>query len=61
MGMSINIFDTSTPCFAWSLMTNHVHLLIRTGDMPIATLMRRPLTGYSMAFNRRHRRHGQLF
>ena len=53
--------DTSTPCYAWSLMSNHVHLLIRTTDAPLATLMRRLLTGYAIAFNRRHRRHGQLF
>ena len=53
--------DSGTPCFAWALMTNHVHLLIRTADTPLATLMRRLLTGYAMAFNRRHHRHGQLF
>ena len=53
--------DSSTPCFAWALMTNHVHLLIRTADTPLATLMRRLLTGYAVVFNRRHRRHGQLF
>jgi REP element-mobilizing transposase RayT len=53
--------DSSAPCFAWALMTNHVHLLIRTADTPLSTLMRRLLTGYAMAFNRRHRRHGQLF
>ncbi|GAB6905890.1 hypothetical protein JCM12296A_17250 [Desulfosarcina cetonica] len=53
--------DTSTPCYGWSLMSNHVHLLIRTTDAPLATLMRRLLTGYAIAFNRRHRRHGQLF
>jgi len=23
--------DTSTPCYAWVQMTNHVHLLLRTG------------------------------
>jgi REP element-mobilizing transposase RayT len=57
-----SIFIASeTPCFAWALMTNHVHLLIRTAIVPLATLMRRLLTGYAMAFNRRHRRHGQLF
>jgi putative transposase len=54
-------FASETPCFAWALMTNHVHLLIRTAIVPVATLMRRLLTGYAMAFNRRHRRHGQLF
>lgn len=53
--------DSATPCFAWTLMTNHVHLLIRTAGVPLATLMRRLLTGYAMAFNRRHHRHGQLF
>jgi REP element-mobilizing transposase RayT len=56
-----NFADSSTPCFAWALMTNHVHLLIRTADTPLASLMRRLLTGYAVAFNRRHHRHGQLF
>jgi len=46
--------DSATPCFAWALMTNHVHLLIRTAGVPLATLMRRLLTSYAMAFNRRH-------
>jgi REP element-mobilizing transposase RayT len=53
--------DTATPCYAWSLMTNHVHLLLMTGMSPIATVMRRLLTGYAQDFNRRHNRHGQLF
>lgn len=52
---------SSTPCYAWELMTNHVRLLIRTGMVPLATLMRRLLTGYAISFNRRHRRHGKLF
>ena len=55
------IKDTSTSCYAWSLLSNHVHLLLRTGDHPIATVMRRLLTGYAVTFNRRFRRHGQLF
>jgi REP-associated tyrosine transposase len=53
--------DTATPCFAWALMFNHVHLLLRTGLTPIAKVMQRLLTGYAQQFNRRHRRHGQLF
>ena len=53
--------DTITPCFAWALMTNHVHLLLRTGVYPITTVMRRLLTGYAQQFNRRHKRHGHLF
>ena len=53
--------DTKTSCYGWSLMPNHVHLLLRTGTVSIATVMRRLLTGYAVTFNRRHRRHGQLF
>jgi putative transposase len=55
------LLETSTPCYAWSLMPNHFHLLLRTGNIAIATVMRRLLTGYAVAFNRRHRRHGHLF
>lgn len=53
--------DTSTPCYAWVQMTNHVHLLLRTGQTPLSTVMRRLLTGYAQQFNRRHKRHGHLF
>lgn len=52
---------SKTACFAWAFMPNHLHLLLRTGTAPIATLMRRLLTGYAVRFNRRHRRHGHLF
>ena len=55
------ISESGTGCFAWALMTNHVHLLLKTGLVPIANVMRRLLTGYAVSFNRRHRRHGQLF
>ena len=47
--------ETSTPCYAWALMPNHLHLLLRTGNVPITTLMRRLLTGYAASFNLRHK------
>jgi len=53
--------ETKTPCFAWALIPNHFHLLLRTANVPIATIMRRLLTGYAVTFNRRHCRHGHLF
>ena len=53
--------DTHTRCFAWALIPNHFHLLLRTGLCPLSTVMRRLLTGHAMNFNRRHRRSGQLF
>lgn len=53
--------ETQTQCLAWALIPNHAHLLFRTGKMPMATVMQRLLTGYAVSFNRKYRRHGQLF
>lgn len=53
--------QTETKCYAWALIPNHFHLLLKTGNVPIATLMRRLLTGYAAGHNRRHRRSGHLF
>jgi len=55
------LISSETSCYAWALMPNHVHLLLRTGKVPLATVMRRLLTGYAVTYNHRHRRHGQLF
>jgi REP element-mobilizing transposase RayT len=55
------IEESGTRCYAWALLSNHCHLLLETGLSPIATVMRRLLTGYAVTFNRRHRRHGHLF
>lgn len=52
--------DTSTVCYAWAFMPNHFHLLLRTGTVPLATVMRRLLTGYVVGYNKRHKRHGSL-
>lgn len=53
--------STGTECFAWALMTNHVHLLLRPTETPLARFMRRLLTGYAVTFNLRHKRTGHLF
>jgi putative transposase len=47
--------------YAWALLPNHAHLLVRTGSHPLARSMRSLLTGYAGAFNRRHKRVGHLF
>jgi len=52
---------TQTACYAWAFIPNHAHFLFRSGGAGISNLMRRLLTGYAIHFNRRHRRHGQLF
>ena len=55
------LLETGTACFAWALIPNHFHLLLQTGDYPVAKLMQRLLTGYAIRYNRRQRRHGHLF
>jgi len=52
--------ETKTGCYAWAFLQNHAHFLLRTGEVPLATLMRRLLTGYVVSFNHRHKRHGHL-
>jgi putative transposase len=47
--------------YAWALMPNHLHLLVRTGLHPLSTNMRKLMTGYVVNFNRRHKRVGHLF
>jgi putative transposase len=55
------LLSTQTRCFAWALLPNHAHLLLQTGSIPIAGLMRRLLTGYAVSFNLKYHRHGHLF
>ena len=59
--LGTNLEESRTPCYAWALLPNHFHLLLRTGAIPVSTVMRRVLTGYAVGYNRRHRRHGHLF
>ena len=53
--------DTKTSVYAWALMNNHAHLLLRSSEIGLAAFMRRLLTGYAIWYNRRHRRWGHLF
>jgi putative transposase len=43
--LSAILGESRTPCFVWALMPDLFHLLLKTGQAPIATLMRRLLTG----------------
>ena len=52
---------TGLTVYAWALLPTHAHLLVRTGQRPLARCMRALLTGYAGAFNRRHHRVGHLF
>ena len=47
--------------YGWVSMDNHVHILFKSGNHGISSVMRRLLTWYAQSFNRKHRRTGHLF
>ena len=47
--------------YAWALMPNHFHLLVRSGTGTLPRNMRTLMSGYAGYFNRRHNRQGHLF
>jgi putative transposase len=53
--------ETKTGIYAWALMSNHMHILVKSGPHGLSQFMRRLLTGYAITYNIRHRRHGHLF
>lgn len=52
---------TGTCIYAWALLTNHAHILLKSGASGLSTFMRKLLTGYATGYNLRHKRHGHLF
>jgi putative transposase len=59
--LSRRIRETGFLCYAWALMRTHVHLLIRTSDLPLWRLMK-PLNGdYAHYYNKKYERRGPLF
>jgi REP element-mobilizing transposase RayT len=52
---------TGTTIYAWALMSNHAHILLKSGNAGLSKFMRKFLTGYATQFNGRHHRRGHLF
>lgn len=59
--MGQTALENDTKIYAWALMTNHAHILLKSGKTGLSRYMRRFLTRYAMNYNRRHNRHGYLF
>lgn len=59
--LSMLVEEGAIEVYAWTLMPNHFHLLLKTKNRPLASGMRRLLTGYVVNFNKRHKRYGHLF
>ena len=55
------IVSAKCSIYSWVLMTNHVHLLFKSGGKGISAVMRKQLTWYAQYYNHRHRRTGHLF
>ena len=53
--------ETGVSIYAWALMPNHIHLLIRTGNTPLSKFMQKLLTGHATYFNKKYNRVGHLF
>jgi len=58
--LSTGLLKDPLSCFAWALMPNHVHFLLRSAGGALSSFMHRLLTGYAAYFNHRHRRVGYL-
>ncbi|CAB5153284.1 hypothetical protein D3OALGB2SA_4938 [Olavius algarvensis associated proteobacterium Delta 3] len=59
--LSTVILEGRAKLYAWALMPNHFHLLLRPLETSMADMMRRLMTGYSVWHNKRHQRQGHLF
>lgn len=53
--------ETGTKIYAWALIPNHAHILLRSGPKGLPQYMRRFLSGYGTYYNKRHQRYGHLF
>lgn len=56
-----NVIQGQSAVYAWVLMTNHIHMLFKSGSDGISSVMRKQLTWYAQYYNRTHKRSGHLF
>jgi putative transposase len=47
--------------YAYCVMDNHIHLIIKEGKDPIASIVKRIATSYSYYFNKKYKRIGHVF
>lgn len=59
--LSVNLIRSTCVCYAWALMPNHFHLVLRPLDHHAGDCMRRISGSYARYFNKRHERRGYLF
>jgi putative transposase len=58
--MESSVEHAGVRVYLFCLMTNHVHLVLETPKGNLSAFMQSLLTGYTVCYNLRHRRHGHL-
>ena len=58
--LKLHKFNCDFDLFAYCLMSNHVHLLIHTNDIPLEAIFRKINTAYANWFNMKYSRSGRL-
>jgi REP element-mobilizing transposase RayT len=53
--------DSDIICLAYCLMSNHIHLLLKEGDVPLSHFIKRIGISYAYYFNNKYGRAGHLF
>lgn len=56
-----NLMKAECVLYAWALMSNHYHLVLQSGTLPLSALMRPLNSNFARYYARRYRRRGYLF
>jgi putative transposase len=59
--LDVGLKKSGHACYAWALIDNHYHLLLRQSERTLCSLMGPLLGGYALCFSRRHGRSGYLY
>jgi REP element-mobilizing transposase RayT len=59
--LALGLKRTGYVCYAWALMKNHYHLVLRSSEAHLSALMRPLNASYAQAYSKAHNRRGYLF